>query len=72
MAATVNVDGYKVAELRVRAGYDQSTAAELIGVSRVGLWKIETKGRTSPATLRRVALLLGVDTEELIAKQAVA
>lgn len=65
MAASVRVDGETVARLRKEAGYDQKTAAEILGLSRVGLWKIETTGRTSPATLRRLSLLLGVDTSEL-------
>lgn len=59
MAASVRVDGKRIREMRMRLGYDQMTAAELLGISRVGLWKIEKFGRTSPATQRKLALLLG-------------
>ena len=59
MAASVRVDGSRVKDMRMRKGYDQGAVAGILGISRVGLWKIEKTGRTSPETRRKLVLLLG-------------
>ena len=45
--------------MRMRKGYDQGAVAEILGISRVGLWKIETTGRTSPETRAQTRAALG-------------
>ena len=55
MARGVEVDGEKIKRLREEARLSTSEAALLVGISSVGLWKIEKNGRTTLSTLRRLA-----------------
>lgn len=62
----VEVDGGKIREIRERASYERRELAELVGIDKHSLYRIE-KGmmNTSRPTLRRIALALGVRPEEL-------
>lgn len=65
MAASITVDGAKIAELRMLSGWNQEETARMVGITRPGLHKIEKYGTTSPATLVKLARLLRVPPEEL-------
>ncbi|MBA2376002.1 MAG: helix-turn-helix transcriptional regulator [Rubrobacter sp.] len=60
----VNVD--KLQELRINQGLSQRRLADLAGVSNTSVWKIEQGGGANPATLKKLADVLGVRPVELL------
>ena len=63
----VNVD--MLQELRVNQGLSQRRLAELAGVSNTSVWKIEQGGGANPATLKKLADVLGVRPVDLLTKR---
>lgn len=62
----VEVDGKKIREIRERMSFERRELAELIGVDKHSLYRIEAGiMNTSRPTLRRLALALGVKPEDL-------
>lgn len=60
----VNVD--KLQELRINQGLSQRRLAELAKVSNTSVWKIEQGGGANPATLKKLADVLGVRPVDLL------
>ncbi len=60
----VNVE--KLVELRINQGLSQNRLAQLSGVSQTAIWKIEQGGGANPATLKKLADILGVKPVELL------
>ena len=65
---TVEVDVDKLQELRINRGLSQRRLADLAGVSNTSVWKIEQGGGTNPATLKKLADVLGVLPTDLLKK----
>ena len=61
----VEVDVDKLQELRIDQGLSQRRLADLAGVSNTSVWKIERGGGANPATLKKIADVLGVRASEL-------
>jgi transcriptional regulator with XRE-family HTH domain len=66
LAVEVNVG--KLQELRINQGLSQRRLAELAGVSNTSVWKIEQGGGANPATLKKLADVLGVQPVDLLRK----
>ena len=64
LAVEVNVG--KLQELRINQGLSQRRLAELAGVSNTSVWKIEQGGGANPATLKKLADVLGVQPVNLL------
>jgi transcriptional regulator with XRE-family HTH domain len=62
----VEVDVDKLQELRVNRGLSQRGLAQLAGISNTSVWKIEQGGGANPATLKKLADVLGVRPVELL------
>jgi DNA-binding XRE family transcriptional regulator len=60
----VNVE--KLVELRINQGLSQNRLAHLSGVSQTAIWKIEQGGGANPATLKKLADVLGVKPVDLL------
>jgi len=60
----LNVD--KLKELRIDHGLSQRRLSELAGVSNTTVWHIERGAGASPATLKKLADVLGVRASELV------
>lgn len=60
------VDVDKLRELRIDAGLSQRRLAEEANISNTSVWKIERGGGANPATLKKIADVLGVRASELI------
>lgn len=63
---TVEVNVDKLQELRINQGLSQRRLAGLAGVSNTSVWKIEQGGGANPATLKKLADVLGVRPVELL------
>jgi transcriptional regulator with XRE-family HTH domain len=61
---SVNVE--KLRELRIDQGLSQRRLSELAGVSNTTVWHIEHGAGASPATLKKLADVLGVRASELV------
>ena len=59
----VNVD--KLKELRIDEGLSQRALAQRAGLSQTSIWKIERGGGANPATLKKLADVLGVRPMDL-------
>jgi transcriptional regulator with XRE-family HTH domain len=59
------VDVDKLRELRIDAGLSQRLLAERANISNTSVWKIERGGGANPATLKKIADVLGVRASEL-------
>lgn len=72
MAASVKVDGAKIEYLRkARAGLSRKDAATILDISPTALYMIERSSqRTKPATLKRIAILLKENPEDLTVEDA--
>jgi transcriptional regulator with XRE-family HTH domain len=58
--------GERIKEARERKAYGQAELARAIGITPTSLWAIEAGRHTPrPATLRKIADVLGVPVEEL-------
>jgi transcriptional regulator with XRE-family HTH domain len=64
--STVEVDVEKLKELRINRGLSQRRLAELAGVANTSVWKIEQGGGANPATLKKLADVLGVKPVDLL------
>ncbi len=64
--SAVEVDVDKLQELRINQGLSQRRLAELAGVSNTSVWKIEQGGGANPATLKKLADVLGVRPVDLL------
>jgi transcriptional regulator with XRE-family HTH domain len=72
VAPSVKVNGAKIRKLREERGYERKEFALLIGISANRVYKIEkASNQTRPLTLRRIAAVLGVSPQELVAKETV-
>ena len=62
----VEVDVDRLQELRINQGLSQRRLAELAGVSNTSVWKIEQGGGANPATLKKLADVLGTRPVDLL------
>jgi transcriptional regulator with XRE-family HTH domain len=62
----VEVDVDKLRELRINQGLSQRRLADLAGVANTSVWKIEQGGGANPATLKKLADVLGVRPVDLL------
>ncbi len=62
----MEVDVDTLQELRINQGLSQRRLAELAGVSNTSVWKIEQGGGANPATLKKLADVLGVRPVDLL------
>ena len=60
----VNVD--KLKELRIDEGLSQRALAQRAGLSQTSIWKIERGGGANPATLKKLADVLGIRPTDLV------
>ncbi len=60
----VNVE--KLKELRINAGLSQRELAARAGLTPGAVWQVEHRGSGSPATLKKVADVLGVKPVDLL------
>jgi transcriptional regulator with XRE-family HTH domain len=60
----VNVD--KLKDLRIDQGLSQRALAQRAGLSQTSIWKIERGGGANPATLKKLADVLGVRPTDLV------
>ena len=65
----MEVDVEKLRELRINQGLSQRRLARLAGVANTSVWKIEQGGGANPATLKRIADVLGVKPYDLVRKE---
>jgi transcriptional regulator with XRE-family HTH domain len=56
----------RLKELRINQGLSQRRLADLAGVANTSVWKIEQGGGANPATLKKLADVLGVRPVELL------
>jgi transcriptional regulator with XRE-family HTH domain len=61
-----SVNVAKLKELRIDQGLSQRRLSEMAGVSNTTVWHIERGAGASPATLKKLADVLGVRASELI------
>ena len=59
----------KLRELRINQGLSQRHLADLAGVANTSVWKIEQGGGANPATLKKLADVLGVRPVELLKEE---
>jgi transcriptional regulator with XRE-family HTH domain len=62
----VEVDVDKLKELRINAGLSQRELAMRAGLAPGAVWQVEHRGSGSPATLKKIADVLGVRPVELL------
>jgi DNA-binding XRE family transcriptional regulator len=65
---TVEVDVDKLKELRINAGFSQRELATRAGLTPGAVWQVEQRGSGSPATLKKIADVLGVRPVDLLKK----
>jgi DNA-binding XRE family transcriptional regulator len=63
---TVEVDVGKLKELRINAGLSQRDLAMRAGLTPGAVWQVEHRGSGSPATLKKLADVLGVRPVDLL------
>ena len=56
----------KLKELRINAGLSQRELALRAGLTPGAVWQVEQRGSGSPATLKKIADVLGVLASELV------
>jgi DNA-binding XRE family transcriptional regulator len=64
----VEVDVDTLKELRINAGLSQRELATRAGLTPGAVWQVEHRGSGSPATLKKVADVLGVLPTDLLKK----
>jgi DNA-binding XRE family transcriptional regulator len=64
----VEVDVSKLKELRINAGLSQRELATRAGLTPGAVWQVEHRGSGSPATLKKIADVLGVRPVDLLAE----
>jgi DNA-binding XRE family transcriptional regulator len=65
---TVEVDVDTLKELRINAGFSQRELATRAGLTPGAVWQVEHRGSGSPATLKKLADVLGVRPVDLLKK----
>ncbi|PLS85970.1 MAG: transcriptional regulator [Actinobacteria bacterium] len=60
----------KLKELRINQGLSQRALAHRAGLSQTSVWKIERGGGANPATLKKLADVLGVRPTDLVKEAA--
>jgi transcriptional regulator with XRE-family HTH domain len=65
-SSSVEVDVEKLRELRINQGLSQRRLADLAGIANTSVWKIEQGGGANPATLKKLADVLGVRPVDLL------
>src|SRR3712207_1928901 len=63
---TMEVDADKLKELRINAGFSQRELAMKAGLTPGAVWQVEHRGSGSPATLKKLADVLGVRPVDLL------
>ena len=63
---TVDVDVDILKELRINAGLSQRELATRAGLTPGAVWQVEHRGSGSPATLKKLADVLGVRPVDLL------
>ena len=58
----------KLEELRINAGFSQRELAMKAGLTPGAVWQVEHRGSGSPATLKKIAGVLGVRPVDLLKK----
>ena len=58
----------KLEELRINAGLSQRELAMRAGLTPGAVWQVERRGSGSPATLKKIAGILGVRPVDLLKK----
>ena len=58
----------KLKDLRIDQGLSQRALAQRAGLSQTSIWKIERGGGANPATLKKLADVLGVRPTDLLVK----
>ena len=56
----------RLKELRIDQGLSQRALADRAGLSQTSVWKIERGGGANPATLKKLADVLGIRPTELV------
>jgi transcriptional regulator with XRE-family HTH domain len=64
----VEVDVDKLKELRINAGLSQRELAIRAGLTPGAVWQVEHRASGSPATLKKIADVLGVRPVDLLAE----
>jgi transcriptional regulator with XRE-family HTH domain len=62
----LEVDVDKLVELRINEGLSQRQLARRAGVNNRSVWKLEHGGHLRPATLKKIADVLGVKPMDLM------
>jgi DNA-binding XRE family transcriptional regulator len=62
----VEVDVDTLKELRINAGFSQRELATRAGLTPGAVWQVEHRGSGSPATLKKIADVLGVRPVDLL------
>jgi transcriptional regulator with XRE-family HTH domain len=62
----MEVDVDKLQELRINQWFSQRRLADLADVPNTSVWKIEQGGGANPATLKKLADVLGVRPVDLL------
>ena len=65
---TVEVDVDKLKDLRINAGLSQRELATRAGLTPGAVWQVERRGSGSPATLKKLADVLGIRPVDLLKK----
>jgi transcriptional regulator with XRE-family HTH domain len=60
------VDVDKLIELRINEGLSQRELAARAGVTNTSVWKLEHGGNVRPATLKKIADVLGIKPMDLM------
>ena len=64
----MEVDVEKLKELRINAGLSQRELATRAGLTPGAVWQVEHRGSGRPATLKKLADVLGVRPIDLLKK----
>jgi transcriptional regulator with XRE-family HTH domain len=62
----MEVDVNKLKELRLNQGLSTRALAERAGLSPSAVWQVEARGSGHPATLKKIADVLGVKAVDLL------
>ena len=62
----MEVNVAKLKQLRIDEGLSQRALAQRAGLSHTSIWKIERGGGANPATLKKLADVLGVRPTDLV------
>jgi transcriptional regulator with XRE-family HTH domain len=70
MATYLEVDVDKLVELRINLGLSQKGLADAAGLSNTTVWQLEQGNAVRPASLKKIADVLGVQPVDLLKKDA--